>query len=86
MALSQSQIPNIKIIALREKFSDDAKDNDWIPELSDEGDWTIVSQDRFAKGDVEREVLKRAAVTVFRLQPQWSKHNYWAKTQAIVRW
>ncbi len=71
---------------MREKFGESAKDHEWIPMLDAEGGWCVLSQDRFGKGDVEREALRRSNLIVFRLSSQWSKHNYWAKTQALLRW
>lgn len=71
---------------MRAKFGERAKDHEWIPRLDAEGGWCVLSQDRFGKGDLERDALRQSSLIVFRLSAQWTKQPYWAKTQALLRW
>ena len=56
---------SVEVYALTDKFPANAKDADWITALADEGDWVIISQDRFRKGNTEKEALRRSGLTVF---------------------
>ena len=84
--LSKPHHHAVEVVALRQKFPHDARDDVWISALGTEMGWCVLSQDRFGKGDIEREALRQAKLIVFRLQPQWAKHSYWPKTQALLRW
>ncbi|HWW71725.1 MAG TPA: hypothetical protein VN089_17425 [Duganella sp.] len=76
-----------KVIHLRDRFTRDARDLQWIGELSADGPWYIVSIDRFKKQHgAEREAIRRAGHTVFILDAQWSKQGFWAQSERLVRW
>lgn len=77
---------NTEVYALKDKFSSDTKDIDWISALSGGKDWVVISQDRFKKGNEEKEALRRSGLTVFFLDKQWSKRKYWDKAHNLVRW
>lgn len=62
------------------------KDPVWIPELAAEGDWIIISGDRFAKDDAEREAVRRSGLIVFTMSSQWNNHAHWMKAYNLVRW
>lgn len=70
---------------LRDRFPANTPDTEWITALSQEGGWTVVTHDRFNKGQ-EREVLKRADIKVFLLDKSWTNQNFWAKAENLVRW
>ena len=75
------------VIHLRDRFPRDAADVDWITDLVADGPWSIISIDRFNKNhNAEREALRRAGHTVFVLDKQWSKHQFWAQSQQLVGW
>lgn len=74
------------VFHLGQKFARNTPDHEWIPTLSEEGGWAIVSQDGFRKNDLECEALRRAGLAVFVLSRQWSSHRYWDKAQNLVRW
>jgi len=75
------------VVHLIDKFARNAPDLEWIPALSDDGPWCVVSVDRFKKyGAAEREALRRAGHTVFLLEPQWLKHAFWLQSERFVRW
>ena len=78
---------NTEVFALKQKFSPDTKDIDWINALAAEKNWVVISQDRFKKGNQEKEALRRSGLTVFFLDKQWAKgRQYWDKAQNLVRW
>lgn len=75
------------VIHLRDRFTANATDVEWITELAGDGPWYIISIDRFKKHhDAEREALRRAGHTVFVLDAQWSRHTYWLQCERLVRW
>jgi len=74
------------VVPLRDKFQANARDVQWITELSNEGGWAVVSQDRFSKGDVERQAFRECGLPVFCLAKQWGQMTYWSKAENLVRW
>ena len=55
-----------EITALRDKYSADISDKDWIAELSKEGGWTVLSSDRrILKNPSERAALRASTLTAF---------------------
>jgi hypothetical protein len=55
--------------------------------LAEDGPWYIISIDRFKKQHgAEREAIRRAGHTVFILDAQWSKHEFWLQGARLVRW
>lgn len=75
------------VIHLADRFARNAPDIEWIGELSTDGPWYIVSIDRFKKQHgAEREAIRRAGHTVFVLDSHWSKYNFWAQSERMVRW
>lgn len=81
-----SEPRGVRVYAIVDRFDASAEDAEWIGELAADGDWAIVSQDRFAKGSLEKEALRSSGLVVFILARGWSKLRYWDKAAAIVRW
>lgn len=77
-----------EVIHLRDRFPGDTKDLVWIPEIANEaGDWYVISIDKFKKDHrAEREAIRRAGLTVYVLDSQWSSQPYWAKAARMVLW
>ncbi|MPQ66811.1 MULTISPECIES: hypothetical protein [unclassified Pseudomonas] len=75
-----------QVLPLREKFDQGASDIHWISELKAEGRWTVVSQDKFTKGDAERKVFRECGLPIFCLAKQWGQESYWSKAQNLVKW
>jgi hypothetical protein len=73
------------VIALRDKFPANTSDEQWLAALAAEGAWVIVSIDRFRKSAAERELVRSHGLTVFVLDPQWSK-PYWVLVAQLVMW
>lgn len=74
-----------KVVSLRDKFPANTPDTVWLEALMREGGWIVVSIDRFKKSSAEREMLRRQGLTVFVLDPQWSK-PYWVQAAQLVLW
>lgn len=73
------------VVALRAKFPANTPDEKWIQALADEGDWVVITHDKFKKG-MEPEVLRRAGLIVFLLGKSWGHHKFWDKAYQLVRW
>lgn len=85
--LSQFEAEQPTVIHLTDRFAPDTPDLVWIPDISKEGPWVVVSIDRFTKGHgAEREALRKAGHTVFVLDRQWSEHRFWLKAERLVTW
>ena len=74
------------VIHLRDRFPANCPDPEWITKLAEEGQWAIISQDRFNKNDLEREALRQSGLIVFALAKSWANQRYWEKAQNLVRW
>ena len=81
-----SQAENCSVVHLKDKFPQDTDDITWIGKLKEEGGWTILSQDRFRKGDLEKKAIRECGLVVFCLAKHWSKSKYWDKAHNLVRW
>lgn len=77
---------DVGVTHLSHKFKRKTDDIDWIEVLADEGDWTIVSQDRFTKSNgFEKEALRRHGFTVVSLKKGWSSQKAWEKASRLIR-
>jgi hypothetical protein len=74
------------IIHLKDKFAQNAADHEWITTLSNEGNWSIISQDTFRKNDLERQAIKHSGLNIFVLSKQWSDHKFWDKSHNLIKW
>lgn len=74
------------VVPLRDKFPPNSSDSFWITELSREGSWAVVSQDKFSKGEVERKAFRECGLPIFCLAKQWGGEDYWSKSHNLVRW
>jgi hypothetical protein len=85
--LSKVALGVVEVIHLSDRFKTNAPDIEWINGLIEDGPWYIVSIDRFGKRHgAEREALRRAGHTVFRLDGQWSRQSFWTQTERLVKW
>lgn len=74
-----------EVVHLKDKFPASTPDVEWIEALTKEGDWVVITHDKFNKG-FEREVLRRAGIKVFMLDKSWGNHDFWEKAYQLVRW
>lgn len=70
---------------LTDKFDKSVSDIEFISALSGEGDWVVVTQDRYNKG-LERQALAEGHIPVFLLDRSWSNHGFWEKATNLYRW
>ncbi|MDL2354642.1 MAG: hypothetical protein QFF03_05245 [Pseudomonadota bacterium] len=59
-----------EVIHLRDRFTANTKDHEWITALAQSGAWGVISQDVFTKNDLEREALRQSGLIVFVLDRQ----------------
>ena len=76
----------VTVTHIKEKFPSNPPDIEWIEALADEGDWAVISHDRFHKNPLEKEALRRAGLTVFVLKKSWADQKNWSKAAQLVRW
>jgi hypothetical protein len=63
-----------EIVALRDKFPQDATDIDWIAALDREGGWAVLTKDlRIRQRPHERAALDRSRIVYFFLAGAWMK-------------
>lgn len=75
------------VLHLRDRFAGNMDDLVWVPALTADGPWVVVSVDQFKKrGGAEREALRRSGHMVFLLEPQWLKQTFWLQAERMVRW
>jgi hypothetical protein len=74
-----------EVTHLRDRFTANTPDTQWIATLSQEEGWVVITHDRLNKG-LEREALKRAGLKVFFLDRSWKDHNFWEKAVQLARW
>lgn len=55
-----------EVVHLRDKFSQDIQDIDWIKHLAEEGNWIVISGDnKISRNPVEREIMEKSGLTWF---------------------
>jgi hypothetical protein len=76
-----------EVLHLRDRFSEDAADELWIPALAKEGGWIIISGDtRIARTPQLRVIWTNAKLTTFFLGKAWMKEKFWENAWRLVRW
>lgn len=74
-----------EITHLRTKFAPNAKDQDWIAALAEEGDWVIVSADtRILTTPHLRAVWKGSGLTAFFFAPWWLGLDRWQQASKLM--
>ena len=72
---------------IREKFSADTPDIDWIRQLEKEGDWFIITKDnQIRKKPHERKVWKESHIPIVFLQKTWMNHEFWEIAWRLIRY
>lgn len=75
-----------QVTALREKFKANTPDIEWISQLRAEGNWVVVSKDKFSKGSMEKKAFSESGLAIFILAKQWHKAPFWDTAHNLVRW
>jgi hypothetical protein len=76
-----------EVVHLRRKFAPNTKDVDWIPALSQEGNWIVVSGDLdIIRTRAERPVWRSAGLTGFFLKKGWINIDEWEQASKLMQW
>ncbi len=59
-----------EVVALRDRFSAEERDETWLPTLRAEGDWVVITAD-LGRKDGDRQVWLNSGLTVFFLKSAW---------------
>jgi len=75
-----------QIVALRDKFAEDAPDLEWIKALSLEGGWAVLTTDlRIRTRPHERAALDRSLIVFFFLAGSWRKYKVEETAARLIR-
>jgi hypothetical protein len=75
-----------EIVALRDKFPQDATDIDWIAALDREGGWAVLTKDlRIRQRPHERAALDRSRIVYFFLAGAWMKCTVEETAARLIR-
>jgi PIN like domain len=75
-----------EIIALRDKFSADVTDVNWITALDREGGWAVLTKDiRIRQRPHERAALDRSRIVYFFLGGAWRKFTVEETAVRLIR-
>lgn len=82
----QHLFPEHEFVALRERFSPDVPDVDWITELDREGGWAAMTKDvRIQFRPHERLALDRSKIVFFFLAGAWRKYSVPETAARLIR-
>ena len=86
-ALQAFEEGKCQIVHLRDKFSPDVEDADWIEKRGAEGGWTIVSADsRIPRNPQIRAAWRGSKLTAFFFEKGWANHAFEERAWRIMRW
>jgi hypothetical protein len=84
--LAALYVPEHEIAALRDKFSPNVADVDWITALDREGGWAVLTQDlRIRTRRHERVAMDRARIVFFFLAGAWRKFTVEETAARLIR-
>lgn len=63
-----------QVTALREKFKANTPDIEWISQLRAEGNWVVVSKDKFSKGSMEKRAFSESGLAILFSQNNGTRH------------
>ena len=75
-----------QVVSLRDMFPTNTPDEVWMQQLHQEGGWNVLSLDQFKKTQAQRQYLVRHGLTVFVLDPQWARHEFWQMSARFLLW
>ncbi|MBE3117334.1 MAG: hypothetical protein IMZ50_01090, partial [Candidatus Atribacteria bacterium] len=77
-----------QVVHLREKFTANTTDEDWLRQLGADGDWVVVTCDTsISKNPHEIKAWLESGLIVFFLKSGWLNLAYWEFAwQLIKRW
>jgi len=75
-----------EIVHLRDRFSRDTPDVEWMRELASESHWVILSGDvAIGRNPHEVEAWKAAGHMIFFLKAGWTNIQFWPQVQKLAR-
>ena len=75
-----------RIVALRDKFANNASDLEWITALDAEGGWAVVTKDLHIRTRPhERAALDRSRIVYFFLAGSWRKFSVQETAARLIR-
>jgi hypothetical protein len=78
--------PDHEVIHLKDQFSADTRDIDWMKALAGEKDLIIITGDvRIGKNPQEVRAWKQAGHTIFFLKQGWIGLEFWVQAQKFVK-
>lgn len=76
-----------EIVHLRDKFSGETPDVEWIGALAKAGDWVVISGDqRIMTSPAEQAAWHESKLTAFFFAGSWARDSYWKQAADLVRW
>jgi hypothetical protein len=77
----------IPIEHLKDKFSPDTPDVEWLKKLSGEGNWFIITRDNQIRNrSHERKAWQESHLPVVFLQKSWMNHNLWEIAWRFIKY
>ena len=74
-----------EVIHLRQRFGPRVKDVEWIPTLSSEGHWVVISADRrIARNKAEQQAFRNSRLVGFFLSPALQKAKLTKQMERIM--
>ena len=73
---------------IKEKFSSDTLDIEWINKLAKEGDWFVITEDTQIRKNTqhERKAWQESHIPIVFLPKSWVKHNFWEIAWRFIRY
>ena len=75
-----------QVVGLRDMFPTNTPDEAWMQKLHQEGGWKVLSIDQFKKNNAQRQYLIQHGLTVFVLDPQWARQEFWKVAAQFLLW
>lgn len=75
------------VVALRDKFPENATDEAWVRALGQEGGWAVVSGDRtIFQTEAAKRAWQEVRLPIFFLAKGWSNLTYWPKAAKLIQY
>jgi hypothetical protein len=72
---------------MKEKFSPDTPDIEWINKLAKEGDWFVITKDnQIRKRPNERKAWQESHIPVVFLPKSWMNYDFWGIAWRFVKY
>ena len=77
----------ISVEHIKEKFSANTPDIDWISVLSKETNWFIITKDnQIRKKPHERKAWQESHIPIVFLQKTWMNHDFWEIAWRLIKY